>query len=71
MNHNPFNSLKDISLPEGRKASFYSLPALEAAGLGNVSRLPVSIRIILESVVRNCDGNKITEGHVRRLAGWQ
>jgi aconitate hydratase len=71
MNHNLFNSLRDISLSEGRKANFYSLAALEAAGLGNISRLPVSIRIVLESVLRNCDGNKITEAHVRRLAGWK
>jgi aconitate hydratase len=71
MNHNLFNSLRDISLPQGRKANFYSLAALEAAGLGNISRLPVSIRIVLESVLRNCDGNKITEAHVRRLAGWK
>ena len=71
MSHNLFNSLKDISLPAGGKAKFYSLPALEAAGLGKISRLPVSIRIVLESVLRNCDGDKITEAHVKRLAGWK
>jgi len=71
MKHNLFNTLKEIALSEGRKANFYSLPALEAAGLGNISRLPVSIRIVLESVLRNCDGNKITEAHVKRLAGWK
>ena len=50
---------------------FYSLPALgEALGV-NVARLPVSIRIVLESVLRNCDGRKVTEAHVRQLAGWQ
>jgi aconitate hydratase len=71
MNHNLFNSLQDISLPGREKAKFYSLPALEAAGLGKISRLPVSIRIVLESVLRNWDDDKITEAHVRRLAGWQ
>src|SRR5690348_16815069 len=71
MNHNLFNSLRDFPLPGGRKAQFYSLAALEEAGLGNISRLPVSIRIVLESVLRNCDGNKITEAHVRRLADWK
>ena len=71
MSHNLFNSLKDISLSAGGKAKFYSLPALEAAGLGKISRLPVSIRIVLESVLRNCDGDKITEAHVKRLADWK
>ena len=51
--------------------TFYSLPKLEQAGLGNISRLPVSIRVVLESVLRNCDGKKVTEQHVRELAGWQ
>ncbi len=71
MSHNLFNSLKDISLSAGGEAKFYSLPALEAAGLGKISRLPVSIRIVLESVLRNCDGDKITEAHVKRLADWK
>ncbi|MEO8169295.1 MAG: aconitate hydratase [Oxalobacteraceae bacterium] len=53
------------------KAGFYSLPALEAAGIGQISRLPVSLRIVLESVLRNCDGRSVTEAHVRQLAGWQ
>ncbi|MCG9059054.1 aconitate hydratase AcnA [Laribacter hongkongensis] len=48
-----------------------SLPALEAAGIGPVSRLPVSIRLVLESVYRHCDGDKITSAHVRALANWQ
>ena len=71
MTHNLFNTLKELPLPTGKKAKFYSLPALEASGLGKISRLPVSIRIVLESVMRNCDGRKITEPHVRRLANWQ
>jgi aconitate hydratase len=70
MNHDLFDSRQ--SFPIGKKtASFYSLPALEKAGLGRVSRLPVSIRIVLESVLRNCDGKKVSEEHVRQLAGWQ
>ncbi len=71
MTHNLFNTLKELPLPTGKKAKFYSIPALEASGLGKISRLPVSIRIVLESVLRNCDGRKITEPHVRRLANWQ
>jgi len=50
---------------------FYSLPELEKAGLGAISRLPVSIRIVLESVLRNFDdGKKVSESHIRELAAW-
>jgi aconitate hydratase len=44
---------------------------LEKAGLGSISRLPVSIRIVLESVLRNCDGKKVSEQSIRALAGWK
>jgi len=66
----PFNALQAFDLGDGRKGNFYSLPALEAAGLGKISRLPVSIRIVLESVLRNVDGKKVTEHDVRTLANW-
>src|SRR5262245_61495408 len=69
--HNLFESLQEFDLANGRQGQFYSLPALERAGLGPVSRLPVSIRIVLESVLRNCDGEKVTEANVRALARWQ
>src|SRR5512133_4245600 len=52
-------------------ARLVSLPALERKGFGPVSRLPVSLRIVLESVARNVDGQRITEADVRALAGWQ
>src|SRR6267154_88443 len=68
---NSFDSLRDFAPAAGARAKLFSLPALEEAGLGRVSRLPHSIRVVLESVLRNCDGNKITEDHVRRLANWQ
>jgi len=67
----PFNSLKDFDPGTGKKGMFHSLPALEQAGLGPISRLPVSVRIVLESVLRNCDGKKVTEAHVRQLAAWK
>jgi aconitate hydratase len=54
----------------GAPGKFYSLPALEAAGVGKVSRLPVSIRIVLESLLRNLDGKKVTEADVKNLANW-
>jgi aconitate hydratase len=71
MAHNLFDSLQPLPLPCGRKGQYYSLAALEAAGLGTVSRMPHSLRIVLESVLRNCDGKRVTEEHVRELAAWQ
>src|SRR6266516_1284180 len=70
MAHSLHGSLQEFRTAGGRTGRFYSLPALEKAGMGKISRLPVSIRIVLESVLRNCDGKKITEEHVRQLAGW-
>ncbi len=56
---------------QGTDGTFYSLPALRDAGLApNLDRLPVSVRIVLESVLRNCDGKKVTEGDVKNLANW-
>lgn len=71
MSLNLFNSRQTFNLASGKQATLYSLPALEKAGVGNISRLPVSIRIVLESVLRNCDGIKVTEQHVRQLANWE
>ncbi|MDD4886923.1 MAG: aconitate hydratase, partial [Thiomonas sp.] len=62
---------KTFKTASGKSASFYSLPQL-AKELGqDLSRLPVSIRIVLESVLRNCDGKKVGAEHVRQLAGWR
>ncbi len=69
--HQLFDSLKQFDLGDGSQGKYYSLPALEQAGLGDISRLPVTIRIVLESVLRNYDGSKITDEHVKSLAGWQ
>jgi len=66
---NPFNTLQAFSAG-GVLHRLYSLPALEKAGF-KVSRLPVSIRLVLESLLRNCDGQRVTEPAVRALAGWQ
>ncbi|HWB59107.1 MAG TPA: aconitase family protein, partial [Chthoniobacteraceae bacterium] len=67
---NTFNALRKFETGNGTQGSYYSLPALEEAGVGKISRLPVSIRIVLESVLRNCDGKKVTEEDVRTLANW-
>jgi len=70
MRHNLFNTLREFDPGNGQTGKFYSLPALEESGIGRTSRLPVSIRIVLESLLRNFDGEKITEAHIRRLANW-
>jgi aconitate hydratase len=71
MSHNLFNTLQSFDPGNGGKGRFYSLPALERAGVGAVSRLPVSIRLVLESVLRNCDGSKVSEASVKELANWK
>ncbi len=70
MSHDLHHTFQEFKLASGATGRFYSLPALEQAGIGRISRLPVSIRIVLESVLRNCDGKKVTEEHVRELANW-
>lgn len=65
------NTYKEFPVTNEKKGHFYSIPDLgKELGL-DLSRLPVSIRIVLESVLRNCDGRKITEEHVRQLANWK
>jgi len=63
-------TLRTFTAGNGKTGHYYSLPALEEKGIGNISRLPVSIRIVLESVLRNCDGKKVAEKDVRTLANW-
>jgi aconitate hydratase len=69
MSRNTLNTLKDFNI-SGKKGKFYSLPALEKSLGAKISRLPVSIRLVLESVLRNVDGKKVTEEHVKQLANW-
>ncbi len=66
MPHNSFQTLRTF-----KNGTFYSLPQLEKEGIGPISRLPVSIRIVLESVLRNLDGTRIQEEDVRALANWK
>src|SRR5437660_799262 len=70
MSHNLFNSFQSFDV-DAVAGHFYSLPELERQGVGEISKLPVSIRIVLESVLRNYDGKRITEDNVRRLANWK
>lgn len=71
MAHSLFNSLQSFNIKDDQTGKFYSLPELERQGVGPISKLPVSIRIVLESVLRNYDGRRITEENVRRLANWE
>ena len=71
MTKHPFaHTLKTFTTPAGRTGRFHSLPAL-ATKFPTVRRLPVSLRIVLESVLRNCDGQKVTPEHVAALAQWR
>src|SRR5437868_9077465 len=71
MTHNLFDSHQTFTTASNRTGEFYSLPQLEKAGIGPISKLPVSIRIVLESVLRNYDGKRITEENIRQLANWK
>jgi aconitate hydratase len=69
---NPYESTrKTFPLGNGGSGTLYSLPELEKQGLGRVSRLPASLRVVLESVLRNCDGVRIKQEDVRALAAWR
>ncbi len=64
--NNPFKSLQPLS----KHRFYYSLLTLEEQGIAEISRLPISIRIMLEALLRNCDGNLVTEEDVLHLAKW-
>ncbi len=71
MTHNLFNTLKTFKNGDGKDGKFYSLPQLEKEGVAKISRLPISIRIVLESVLRNFDGGKkVSEDSVKQIANW-
>jgi aconitate hydratase len=65
-----FQTVRTFTTGDGKQGKYFSLPALEEAGVGPISRLPISIRIVLESVLRNCDGKKVSEKDVKTLANW-
>ena len=70
MAHNLHDTRQQLTLKSGKTATYYSLPKL-AEAFPNVKRLPISIRIVLESVLRNCDGKKVKEEHIKELAAWK
>jgi aconitate hydratase len=69
MSGNPFGARTEIDTPAGR-LTIYSLSQLERAGAGPVSRLPFSLKILLENLLRRFDGRTITEEDIRALANW-
>jgi aconitate hydratase len=67
----PRATLRSFTTADGRQHRYFSLPALAAQGFDRISRLPVVIRILLESVLRNLDGSKVLDSHLSDLANWQ
>ncbi|MGZ4995028.1 MAG: hypothetical protein ACXV79_12800, partial [Methylobacter sp.] len=70
-NHDPFGTHQQLKTDSIGSISYYSLSRLEAAGAANISRLPHTIKILLESLLRNCDNDVITQAHVLDVANWQ
>src|SRR6188474_1928435 len=70
MLNDEFKTLRNFDAGKGREGFFFSLPALQEQEIGKISQLPVSIRIVLESVLRNCDGKKVRRKDVEALAKW-
>ena len=70
---NPYaqDALREFTVAPGRTGRYYALSALDAALGSRLARLPVCLRVVLESALRNCDGRRITEAHVKTLAGWR
>ncbi|MEZ0388640.1 MAG: aconitase family protein, partial [Verrucomicrobium sp.] len=66
----PLDTLRTFKTGSNTDGKFHSLPELESQGVGPVSKLPVSIRIVLESLMRNLDGKKVTDKDVQNLANW-
>ena len=69
--HSLFNCLQSFTFGDGKTGQFYSLPQLEKADVGPISTLPVSLRIVLESVLRNYDNKRVREDDIRTLANWK
>jgi aconitate hydratase len=70
-NHDPFGAHQQLTADSFGSVSYYSLPRLEALGSANISKLPCTIKILLESLLRNCDNFVITQDHVLSVADWQ
>ena len=71
INHDPFGARQQLKTDSIGSVSYYSLSRLEAVGAANISRLPHTIKILLESLLRNCDNDIITQEHVLSVANWR
>ena len=71
MTDDAFHCEREFAPADGKRGRLLSLPELEKSGIGAISRLPVSLRVVLESLLRNLDGKRVREQDVRALAGWQ
>jgi aconitate hydratase A / 2-methylisocitrate dehydratase len=69
--HDPFGALQNLDLGQAGSVSYYALSQLDKTGIADISRLPNSIKILLESVLRNCDDFAISQEHVSCLANWE
>ena len=69
--HSLFDTLQSFTFGDGKTGQFYSLPQLEKAEVGPISKLPVCLRIVLESVLRNYDNKRVREADICELANWQ
>ena len=69
--YDPFGAHHLLNLERTDSVSYYGLSQLEQVGMANISKLPYTIKILLESLLRNCDGFAITQDHVLSLANWQ
>lgn len=69
--YDPFGAQQLLNLKGSGPVSYYGLSQLEKIGMANISKLPYTIKILLESLLRNCDGYAITQDHVLSLANWQ
>ena len=67
--HDTFSVRRTLDVA-GRSYTYYSLPAAAEAGLGDISRLPVSLKILLENLLRFEDGRTVRADDIRALAGW-
>lgn len=68
--NNPFDAIRTFSTHDGDEALFADLHVLEEAGICNLSKLPCTIRVLLEAALRKCDGFLVTKDDVKRIAAW-
>ena len=64
------DTVRTFTTGKGTEGRYYALPALAEQGFSGINRMPISLRIVLESLMRNCDGLKVTEADVKNLAAW-